>query len=86
MPGSWKIDSATDGWPSSVQDWSYCCEPSSTRATSRRRTMRSTAGGGDAGGRRARLAVGAGRPLVPPLAAVTRPLGADWTVGLPSRP
>src|SRR5579871_6958471 len=33
------MDRATEGLPSSVQDWSYCCEPSSTRATSRRRTM-----------------------------------------------
>src|SRR5205814_5422010 len=33
------MDTATDGLPSRVQDWSYCCDPSSTRATSRSRTM-----------------------------------------------
>src|SRR5207244_12719559 len=42
------MDRATDCCPSKVQDWLYCCEPSSTRGilvkgctvtTSRRRTM-----------------------------------------------
>src|SRR5215469_11867212 len=41
------MDRATDGWPSRVQDWSYCCEPRSTDGwlcssrvtTSRRRTI-----------------------------------------------
>jgi hypothetical protein len=33
------MDRATEGWPSRVHDWSYCCEPSSTRPTSPMRTM-----------------------------------------------
>ena len=44
--GQLEDDSATEGRPSSVQDWSYCCEPSSTRATSRSRTMPVDCGGG----------------------------------------
>ena len=33
------MDRATLGLPSNVQDCSYCCEPSTTLATSRSRTM-----------------------------------------------
>ncbi len=51
------MDSATDGWPSSVQDWSYCCEPSSTSGlpslsrvtTLRSRTMPEACGVGESG-------------------------------------
>ncbi len=43
-PGRWSREAGRwsappSGLPSSVQDCSYCCEPSTTRATSRRRTM-----------------------------------------------
>ena len=37
-PGNWKMARPTDGWPSRRQIWSYCCAPSSIRATSLRRT------------------------------------------------
>ena len=36
------MESATEGWPSSVHDWSYCCAPSSTPLVTRRGVLVTT--------------------------------------------
>src|SRR5436190_7992908 len=68
------MDRATDCLPSRVQDWLYCCEPSSTRGclvfgstvtTSRSRTMPVAGGVGPVG-----LARFTGPVVLPEVAAV----------------
>src|SRR5919108_1729480 len=77
-PGSVKIDSATDCWPSRVHDWLYCCEPNSTLGlrvfgstvtTSLRRTMPVAVGAGPVRFDWPIRAATADCPLVPAAAA-----------------
>src|SRR5208337_3685563 len=72
-PGSWKIDRATLGLPFKVQDCSYCCEPRTTWATSRRRTM-PVAGGSVA----VVDVVPPADPVLPPLPPFEDPLPLPW--------